>query len=82
MHKYLNHEITNIEAAKLIGVSRGTFFLCNLINDKSHNYYALFCIAMGLYIKSIFYSILVLCLLNAILDNIAITNKENKNINP
>ena len=26
MHKYLNHEITNIEAAKLIGVSRGTFF--------------------------------------------------------
>ena len=26
MHKYLDHEITNIEAAKLIGVSRGTFF--------------------------------------------------------
>ena len=50
MHKYLNHEITNIEAAKLIGVSRGTFFLCNLINDKSHNYYALFCIAMVFYI--------------------------------
>ena len=26
LDKYLNHEITNIEAAKLIGVSRGTFF--------------------------------------------------------
>lgn len=26
LDKYINHEITNIEAAKLIGVSRGTFF--------------------------------------------------------
>lgn len=30
INKYLNHEISNIEAAKLIGVSRGTFF--RLIN--------------------------------------------------
>ncbi len=26
INKYLNHEINNIEAAKIIGVSRGTFF--------------------------------------------------------
>ena len=26
LDKYINHEINNIEAAKLIGVSRGTFF--------------------------------------------------------
>ncbi|MCR5349420.1 MAG: hypothetical protein K6E20_00355 [Acholeplasmatales bacterium] len=26
LEKYLNHEITNIEAPKLIGVSRGIFF--------------------------------------------------------
>ena len=26
LNKYINKELTNIEAAKLIGVSRGTFF--------------------------------------------------------
>ena len=26
LDKYINHELNNIEAAKLIGVSRGTFF--------------------------------------------------------
>ena len=26
LSKYINHEINNIEAAKIIGVSRGTFF--------------------------------------------------------
>ena len=30
--QYINHQLTNIEAAKIIGVSRGTFF--RLVNDK------------------------------------------------
>ncbi len=32
LEKYLNHEITNIVAAKMLGVSRGTFF--KLIKEK------------------------------------------------
>ena len=31
LDKYMNHEITNVEAAKVIGVSRGTFF--RLVKD-------------------------------------------------
>ena len=31
IHKYINKEITNIEASKIIGVSRGTFF--RLVKD-------------------------------------------------
>ena len=34
LNKYINHEITNVEAAKLIGVSRGTFF--RLVNEYKH----------------------------------------------
>ena len=36
LDKYINHEITNTEAAKLIGVSRGTFF--RLANARRHKY--------------------------------------------
>ena len=32
LDKYINHEITNIEAAKLLDVSRGTFF--RLVNER------------------------------------------------
>lgn len=32
LDKYIKHEINNIEAAKLIGVSRGTFF--RLVNSR------------------------------------------------
>ena len=32
LDRYISHEITNIEAAKAIGVSRGTFF--RLLKDK------------------------------------------------
>ena len=32
LDKYINKELTNIEAAKLIGVSRGTFF--RLVKDR------------------------------------------------
>ena len=35
LDKYINHELSNIEAAKLIGVSRGTFF--RLIKEKRFN---------------------------------------------
>ena len=34
LNKYINHKITNVEAAKLIGVSRGTFF--RLVNEYKH----------------------------------------------
>lgn len=34
--KYINHEITNIEGAKLIGVSRGTFFRLVKSRKKVH----------------------------------------------
>ena len=38
LDKYLKHEITNLEAASLIGVSRGTFFrLVTEYRDKSTN---------------------------------------------
>lgn len=38
LEKYLKHEITNLEAASLIGVSRGTFFrLVTEYRDKSTN---------------------------------------------
>ena len=33
LDKYINHKITNIEAASIIGVSRGTFF--RLVKDRS-----------------------------------------------
>ena len=36
LDKYINHEITNIEAAKLLDVSRGTFF--RLVNERRNNY--------------------------------------------
>lgn len=32
LDKYINKELTNLEAAKLIGVSRGTFF--RLVKDR------------------------------------------------
>ena len=35
LDKYINHEITNTEAAKLIGVSRGTFF--RLVKNRKCN---------------------------------------------
>lgn len=35
LDKYINHEITNIEAAKLLDVSRGTFF--RLVNERRNN---------------------------------------------
>ena len=35
LDKYINHELTNTEAAKLIGVSRGTFF--RLVKDRKCN---------------------------------------------
>ena len=34
LNKYINHEITNVYAARLIGVSRGTFF--RLVNEYKH----------------------------------------------
>ena len=34
LNKYINHKITNVEAAKLIGVSRGTFF--RLVNEYKY----------------------------------------------
>ena len=34
LNKYIKHEITNVYAAKLIGVSRGTFF--RLVNEYKH----------------------------------------------
>ena len=34
LDKYINHEITNVYAARLIGVSRGTFF--RLVNEYKH----------------------------------------------
>lgn len=36
LDKYINHEITNIEGAKLIGVSRGTFFRLVKSRKKVH----------------------------------------------
>ncbi len=36
LDKYINHEITNTEAAKLIGVSRGTFF--RLVKERKFKY--------------------------------------------
>ena len=35
LDKYINHEITNIDAAELIDVSRGTFF--RLVKERKHN---------------------------------------------
>ena len=35
LDKYINHEITNTEAAELIDVSRGTFF--RLVKERKHN---------------------------------------------
>ena len=35
LDKYINHEITNIEGAKLLDVSRGTFF--RLVNERRNN---------------------------------------------
>ena len=35
LDKYINHELTNTEAAELIDVSRGTFF--RLVKERKHN---------------------------------------------
>lgn len=35
LDKYINHEMTNTEAAEIIGVSRGTFF--RLVKERKHN---------------------------------------------
>lgn len=35
LDKYINHEITNTEAAELLDVSRGTFF--RLVKERKHN---------------------------------------------